>query len=480
MASPFPLPIAYGHTDAVKNSGGFLVNLEAEAAPQDARTPVTLRGSPGYDMFTDMVDAVTGLSEPGLCCIEVDGAGYAITRKGLFRVFSDGGYFQLATFALSTRARCETNGLVIVAVDGTKTWSYTIRADEQSRYDNHTAFADFGVDLSNAANYYASNTVSFLDGYLVYDRATTNQFFNTEAYSTTVDPLAFSQAEANPDDVVGCIADHQILTVMGTKSMEFWFDAGVGESPFARVDGGVVEHGLISAYALAKNKNNIFLLAPEGVVYAVQGYQPRPISTPAVEDELRPRDLTTATGYCYDDAGHPYYVLNVEASGDYPAITLVYDLSTNLWHRRRHPTYGRLPIAGTMLVFGKVLGVSYIDGKIYEIGPEFYDLDGDPLIAEIVTGPMPTAGEYADFNLFEIEVDGGVGNAACPEPQIGMEISDDDGKTFGNQRLQPLGALGKYKNKVRWRRNGSSYFRRYRVTLSDPVRRSMTSVALIE
>lgn len=479
MAQPFPLPISYGHTDAVKNSGGWLINWEAEVAPKDARTPVTLRGSPGLDRFAECID-VGGISQPIVDAVEVDGAGYIITKTGLFRVFADGGTYQLATFALRQNARAATNGVHIVAVDGLRTWSYTIQTDEQSRYDNSTPFTDFGVELTADPNYYPSNTVTFMDGYFVFDRAGTQQVFNSEQYSLTVLPLAFKAAESSPDDVIAVLADHQVLNVIGSKSSEFWYDAGVGDMPFQRVEGGVVEHGTASAYCIAKNKNNTFVVASEGVVYAYQGYTPRPISVPAIEDELRIRDLTTATAFCYDDGGHPYYHLAIAGVGDVPAITLVYDLSTNLWHRRRDQTYGRYRCNCAIQVFGKTLVGDYVSGKVYEIGPHIYSIDGDPLVADIIPGPMPTAGDYADFNLFELEMDAGVGNADCPEPQIGLEVSNDDGVAFGNQRLKPIGAVGERKTHIRWRQLGSAYWRRYRIRLSDPVKRSMASLAYIE
>ena len=66
-----PLPIAYGKANAVRNSGGFLVNLEAEAVPDgaDARSPVTLRGSPGLKTFCNGVQARIGRAQHRLATI---------------------------------------------------------------------------------------------------------------------------------------------------------------------------------------------------------------------------------------------------------------------------------------------------------------------------------------------------------------------------------------------------------------------------
>ena len=464
---PFPLPISYGHTDAVKNSGGYLINLEAEVAPKDARTPVTIRGTPGLSTFAD-----TG-QFPVVAMIEVDEAGYVITKTGIYRIFPDGGHYKLGTFVLGQFARAQTNGIDIVATDGLRIWAYTIQADEQSRYDNNTPFTNFATELTGEPNWYPSSSIDFLDGYLILARDDTNQFYNTDGYSLTVNALAFSSAETNPDLVRAVFVDHQTLAVIGSKTVEFWYDAGVGDSPFQRVQGGVSEHGTASPYCVAKINNNMFMVTPEATVYAFQGYQPRPISTPAIEEELKRRDLTQATAFCYTDGGHFYYQLT---AGDF---TAVYDMSTNLWHVRRDYNLGRHRASSHMFVFNKNLVGDFNSGKVYHYSTDYYDDDGDPLIAEIVSGPAETGGRSVGIGLIEFQIDVGVGNAACPDPQAGLEISRDDGKTFGNQRLKPIGKVGAYQNRVRWQKNGDAVSPRFRFRLSDPVPRRMTSQALV-
>lgn len=476
MADPraFPLPISYGETEAVKNSGGFLVNWEAEAAPADARTPVTLRGSPGLKVFS----AISNF--PVVDGLVINNACYVATKVGIYRVFPDGGSYRLGTISVGVRGRCSTNGLAFVIADGLRTWSYTFRSDEQSRYDTNAPYTDFAVELTGTPNYYPSSTIAYLDQRLIFDRRDTSQFFNTNLLSLTVDGTNFKSAESSPDNVVGVFVDHQILTVFGVTTTEFFSDSGVGDSPFDRVPGGVVEHGAAGPYCFAKISNNTFVLSNEGVVYAFQGYVPRPISTPAVTNEIKMRNRATATSFCYIDGDHYYYQLNLEANGpDVPGISLVYDLATDLWHVRRDEEHGRHRASCYMLAFGKHLVGDFSTGVIYEMSTDFYDNAGDPLVAEIVTGPIPTGGREAMHAFIELEVDVGNGTALCPDPVIGMEASNDDGKTFGSQRLKPIGKVGRFKNRVRWFGNGSSRMRRYRFKLSDPVKRYATSQAWI-
>ena len=468
QSQPFPLPISYGHTDQVKNSGGYLINLEAEVAPPDARSPVTIRGTPGLSTFWDTGDF------PVVALIENDGACYIITKNALYRGFEDGGTFKLATFALQSLANASTNGIDIVATDGFRIWAYTIRSDEQSKYDTSAPFVDYAVELTNEPNWYPASSITFLDGYFILNRDGSNQFYNTGLYSLTVNVAAFSAAETNPDDVVAVYVDHQGLEIFGTKSVEFWYDAGVGESPFQRVSGGLSEHGAASPWCIAKINNNTFTVSPEATVYAYQGYQPRPISTPAIEDALKMQDLTTATAFCYSDGGHFYYQLTAGT------FTAVYDMSTQLWHVREDAEYGRHRASCHAFAFGRNLVGDFNSGKVYHYSTEYTDNAGDPLIAKMVSGPLPTGGQPVGVSQIGLDTAVGFGNADCPNPVIGLEMSRDDGLTWGNQRTQSLGALGKYKRRVTWNKCGSAYDPRFRFTLSDPVKRSFSSRAWIE
>lgn len=461
--SPYPMPIAYGHTDAVKNSGGYLINMEAEKAPDDARTPVTLNGSPGLDLFNN-----TGV-DPVLEEIEVGGAGYAVTKGGIYRIFADGGYFKMGTVVLEPQCSIATNGLAIVVTDGKRAFAYTIQADEQLRYDTNAPFVDFAVELTGVPNFHPASTVTFLDGYFIFGRDGTNQFFNSGLYTLTFLSSAFSAAETNPDYVVAVIENQQQLVIVGTKTFEVFYDTGSGDSPFDRIQGAVGDHGTSSPYTVRKRRNTVIWLDQNGTVIQLSGYQPRPISTSAIEDEIGQRDTSTAFAYCYSELGHDYYVLTV---GDF---TGVYDLTTGLWHQRKDHTYGRHRSNCCMFVYGKNLVGSFANGKIYDMSRAYFDNDGDPLVATMVPGPLETAGRMASFGEIRLKLDVGFGTPLCPDPVIGLEISRDDGETFGNQRTRPLGKVGAKKTVVRWQRNGQALDPRFRFIISDPVKRSMPS-----
>ena len=56
-------------------------------------------------------------------------------------------------------------------------------------------------------------------------------------------------------------------------------------------------------------------------------------------------------------------------------------------------------------------------------------------------------------------------------PQAMLQISDDTGITWGNEKWQSIGKLGQYDRRLRWQRLGRSRNRLYRITITDPVER---------
>ena len=64
------------------------------------------------------------------------------------------------------------------------------------------------------------------------------------------------------------------------------------------------------------------------------------------------------------------------------------------------------------------------------------------------------------------------------DPQIMLDWSDDNGKTWSNQRAASFGMAGHYRQRVRFLRLGQARERIYRVSISDPVKRVILSANL--
>ena len=55
------------------------------------------------------------------------------------------------------------------------------------------------------------------------------------------------------------------------------------------------------------------------------------------------------------------------------------------------------------------------------------------------------------------------------DPQIMMQYSDDGGRTWSSELWRDIGAVGKYKTRVKWNKLGVARDRVYMVEMTDPV-----------
>jgi hypothetical protein len=74
--------------------------------------------------------------------------------------------------------------------------------------------------------------------------------------------------------------------------------------------------------------------------------------------------------------------------------------------------------------------------------------------------------------MFEVDLERGVGliDGQGKKPYLTLTMSDDGGKTFGNERKLPLGSIGKNLVRAKATRLGYSRDRVYRVAISEPVK----------
>lgn len=69
-------------------------------------------------------------------------------------------------------------------------------------------------------------------------------------------------------------------------------------------------------------------------------------------------------------------------------------------------------------------------------------------------------------------------NDRAEDPRIMLDWSDDHGKTWSNQISAAMGKSGEYLTRAKFYRLGASRDRIYRVSISDPVKRVITSANL--
>lgn len=447
-----------------------LVNLYPEKSPIDAKAPVVLYGTPGLKSFASSVG-----DGPIRGAFDFNGVLCAVSGPDFFTVDSSGNATNRGTVGGTGRVPMDSNGaeLAIVAGPG---------AGQTFIWNGTTLTAISDADFPGASD------VTFMDGYLIFTKPNTDQFFLSALNDgTSYDALDIATAEGDPDDLVGCVNDHRELWLFGKKTTEVWYNSGNASFPFERIGGAYMERGCQSRSSIVKEDNSVFWLGEDGIVYRAAAYVPQRVSTHAVEFAIgsyTKAQRESATAFSYTMEGHKFYCLS------FANATWVYDIASGmenpLWHNRtgydatNNSFLPRWRADNGAVAYGKNLAGDYATGKIYELDMGTYQDDGSPVQRMAVSPPIHANGKRIFFNKMQIEIESGVGltSGQGSDPQAMLEWSDDGGRTWSNEHWATMGKKGENNWRLIWRRLGWAYERCFRLTISDPVKVAIIAVDL--
>lgn len=426
--------------------GERLQNWYAEKNPQGAKGAVTLQPTPGLTLWTTVGSGIfRGMRRLG---------------QDLYVVYGDE-IFVITETKAATRLgtpiqKIKGVGDVQLSDNGTHVFitTSTMEAYAINRTDFITlAEGDF-------------NDVTYQDGFVFFTRRGTQQIFNSKLDSTVVSGLDFTAKDAQTDNVVGVISDHREVIGFGEKTSEIYFNAGSSPSPLARVQNGFIERGLLAAGSVQKTRNNVFWLADDKRVYAMQGYQPVPVSTTGIDnliaDQPNPEFVDS---FIYTQKGHEFYVLNMQKG------SFVFDVSEGLWHERKSLNEDRWRAKGHANIFNKQLVADIDNNNIYELDLNNFTDNGDMIIRQSEFPVVDGGGHRLFFAEMFLDFESGQGlvTGQGSDPVVIIDWSDDGGKTLSNRLEVPIGKIGEYNARAAVSRLGTAYHRRFRVTVTDPV-----------
>jgi hypothetical protein len=411
----------------------------------------SLLSTPGLVLFADLgSDPIRGL------IVTTFGRLFVVVRQDLREVMADGTSVSRGTLTSSAgRVGIADNGTLLMLVDGPGGYQYDLTANS----------------LTVVADFPGGATVTFQDGYFIFNQPNTQVFWITGLNATTVDPLDFASAEGSPDLLLAVLSDHRELWLFGTESIEVWYDSGAELFPFARIDGAFIPHGIAAQYSPARLDNTIYWLGQDdtgaGMVWKATGYVPSRVSTFAMEQAIaKYPTIADATSWTYQIDGHAFYCLNFPSGG----TTWVYDAASRLWHERAYSgTYGlerhRAEMHG--YVFGKHIVSDYDSGKLYQLTSAALN-DNGRYITKQRSAPY-ISNELKNLTISQVQIDINTGSAAegQVEPQCMLQWSDDGGRTWSNEYWIGLGLAGDTKKRVIWRRLGRTRERVFQFKITD-------------
>lgn len=447
---PFALQ-SYRHP-ALQISAQRLVNWYPEVQPPDAKAKVTLLPTPGLSLFATVGDGpLRGMAMLGDNPIVVSAT----------EVYS------LGNFGTATLIGTIADGATVRMAEGRDQLVIVVPETGQGYYTDGSTVTEI-----TSADYPGARDVAWIDGYWVFVRNdSTGQFFLSEINDpATYDALDFATAEGNPDPLLAVHVDHREVLLFGPTAIEVWTNTGAADFPFERVGQAYLERGTASADSIAGIAGNVFFLGNDNVIYALAGYQPRRISTHAIERAIAGFATTAdAMATTYEAVGHTFYALTFPTAG----YTFVYDVATQAWHERRSAglTYWRC--GPVVRAFNRLLAADISDGaQVWQLLEDTYTENSETIEREAVGAPVHADGARAKIMRLEVEMQGGVGltTGQGSDPQAMLSWSDDGGMTWGNELWRDIGAKGEYKRRVEWRRLGQFREGRvFRLRVTDPV-----------
>lgn len=403
--------------------------------------------------------------------LEANGIMYFVSNNSLYEFNTVEVATEIGTLnTFSGRVEISDNGIDLMIVDGSDGYAF----EYSTRIFTRITDADFTVLLATK--------VKFLDGYFIVNRPGTGEFYISTKYPSHVqlttggsgwNPLDFSNAEADTDDISSIETDKQLLVLFGLYTTEIFFNSGNEIFPFERQPGGVFEWGCLAPFSVAKGDNVVVWLARnrsgQGQVVKATGQSPLIISTSAVEERISSLGtVTDAYAFIYKEGFHTFYVLIFKVSG----VCLVFDFTTNLWHERKSYDADGWRVSSHCFFNGKHYVGDSINGNLYTLDQDTFTDNSTTIRRTIATNHSSENQDKLFCHEIEIICEPGPGllTGQGSDPKIMLRWSDDLGHTYSDERLVPIGKIGEYRNRARTVNCGSYRNRTWEASVTDPIR----------
>ena len=322
-----------------------------------------------------------------------------------------------------------------------------------------------------------------LDGYfLALDAATGTMYCSNLLDGTTWDPTQFVQrsAQADPWIAMKVSPANRYIYLWGAQTAEVWYDAGTFPFPFALHPSGPIPYGIAAAFSASVCDGTVAWLGSmksgQGAVYTASGLSATDVSTFPLRYALSQYSiLSDAIGDSYNDLGHLFYLLTFPTA----EVTWAFDFNnpTPSWSKRgtwisENNAYTYWRPCYHAFAFGEHRMLDLASGAIYQMSSTIgTDVDGR-VIRRLRRAPgLQFELQRIYYDAFELDLETGLGNTVDPgsDPQVMLRMSNDGGKTWGNELWRSAGKIGKYQTRVIWNRCGQARRRVFEVSVTDPI-----------
>jgi hypothetical protein len=386
------------------------------------KSPYTLESFYGLASFS----AGTGLNR-GI--FEHLGVLYKLTGTTLTSVSSTGVRTTLGTIPGDDRAIFDGFGTGIV-----------ITADGVAYYWN-------GVTLTTGSDtdFETPDSVTVINSQALYD-GDNGRFCSSDVGAPlTINALNYATAEYQADSLVRVYAFLTVVYMMGSKSIEQWWNnPQVEQPPFSRIEGGSVNRGLGALHSVANDGQVIYFFGSDDQVYSLLGASATPLLPKVIVREIQ--SFTTkddAIGWCMSIDGQWFYVLKFPSADR----TFVYPKGGEWFELSSGVMGGRYNGDGYAYCFGKHL-IADEDGDILELDLGTFTENGSTIrrvrtLSPIHGGLFGAPGKEIEISSFRLVGKTGTGELSGQgsDPVVMLQYSYD-GENFGTEIWGRVGKMG--------------------------------------
>jgi hypothetical protein len=448
-------------------------------------------GGTGYAV-NDTVTVLGGVygSSPATYTVTAVSAGVVTTLTQTFA----GEYTSNPANPASTTSNNAGTGLTLTLTFGTGTGStgnYVINYSQT--VTSRTMYAlNWSVLPSTDGAFTGGTVVDVVDNYFIYNNPSTQQWAASNILSPITYGLSYASKFTGPDELVSLICDHGQVYLLGENTSEVWADVGTFPFPFQRIPGSASQQGISAPFSISRLGNSFAYLSKnnrgQAEIVIMEGYFPKRISTHAVENTLVDQYINDAVAYTYQLEGHETYVISFPTLD----LTWAFDIATGLWHKwlwvDDNNVYHRHRTNCSAFFQGFVLAGDWENGQIYKIDLNNYTDNGSK-IRRLRRAPHIVSDlQRQYFEEFQIQFQPGVGltgvttpinnEVVGANPQAMLRWSNDGGSTWSKEHWASIGLIGKYQNRIIWRRLGWSRDKIFEVVVTDPIKAVIVSANL--
>jgi hypothetical protein len=453
----------------------------------NARVAWALYPTPGLSLFATLAPGLPSVR--GFCT--VSGRTFAVGGTHLYELSGSGGVTDYGGFGGNNFIVDDGLPAIMVA-GGTSGGSYPGQVLIASG-GTVTVF-DLPSNTFKAITAAPTNVlmVDFLDGFFIALSSGNTWQVSAAEDCTTWTGLAITQVSVFSDQLLSVIASNRLLWVFGARRAVAYYNSGAPIFPFAVVNGGFLEVGILAQFSVAQvatvaGTTVMWLGGDErgaNVVFAANGFTPQRVSDHALEYFMSKQTNTAdAVGWATQEQGHNFYWLWFPTAD----ATWRLDADNGKWHRMSSLVAGR---AGAHLArchtynFGRHLVGDRTSGNVYSMDIKFLNENTGvgvftPIIRTRIGPTISEEGGAIPVPINEFQVDFEVGLGPQPplldafglprDPYAMFSYSEDFGKTWTPERMIACGQAGNFQIPAVDRRLGSWRSWTPKVTVSDPI-----------